>query len=95
MYTKCDYNNHFPHPDHFEVREDTTVGEWVGIHIVMFIPVINIIILVLMLCNKRLNKSLRHFAVATLLMLLISWMVLLLGERVVHISDFLGGRGLF
>ncbi|UTR16442.1 hypothetical protein MM221_07840 [Salipaludibacillus sp. LMS25] len=79
----------------FEVIEDTTVGEWIGLHIVMLIPVVNIIMLLLIMCTKRLNKSLRHFAMATLLLFLISLMVLLWSGRTIDITDFFGGRGLF
>ncbi|MCR6112525.1 hypothetical protein HXA35_19505 [Bacillus sp. A301a_S52] len=89
MYKTYDYNNNRYHPHDFEVIEDTTVGEWVGLHIVMIIPILNIIILVLMMCNKRLNKSLRHFAVATLLMFLISLLVILWGGRAIDVSDFI------
>lgn len=52
-------------------RKDLTIGDWIGYHIFMLMPVINVIVWVMLIRNKDTNKTLKSFMVAQFIILLI------------------------
>jgi len=53
-----------------------SIGNWVGIFILMGIPIVNIIVLIVLLCSS--NGSKRNYAIALVIMFLISCLLIVI-----------------
>ena len=50
-------------------REHLTFGDWIGYHIFMLMPFINVLVLVMLIRNKDTNKTLKSFMIAQFIIL--------------------------
>jgi hypothetical protein len=51
-------------------REHLTIGDWIGYHIFMLMPVINVIVWIMLIRNKDTNRTLKSFMVAQFVILI-------------------------
>lgn len=55
-----------------ESKEVVSIGNWLGTFILSAIPLVNIIMLIVWLCSKKIPKSKKNWAIATVILILIA-----------------------
>ena len=50
-------------------REHLTIGDWIGYHIFMLMPGINVIVWIMLMRSKDTNKTLKSFMIAQFVIL--------------------------
>lgn len=73
-------------------RKHLTIGDWIGYHIFMMMPGINVIVWIMLMRNKDTNKSLKSFMIAQfviLVMFIIFFFVF--GSAIMALSEELPG----